>query len=155
MSAIKKSQIPNHKYQMVRQAVRQAHGPERRRRTHHPEPGRRANHNDQNLKFQTIDGFVKRRIFPFIWIPAFAGMTMKILISGRYNSRHTREGGYPGAKVTVYDFIKQLGFRSCLRFGYCNLEFIWPNFKIRWCLLFVISLRAVGSNRAGGRFIRI
>jgi hypothetical protein len=36
---------------MVRQAVRQAHGPEQSRRTHHhPEPGRRANNNDQNSK---------------------------------------------------------------------------------------------------------
>jgi len=33
---------------MVRQAVRQAHGPERSRRTHHPEQSRRANPNDQN-----------------------------------------------------------------------------------------------------------
>jgi hypothetical protein len=32
---------------MVRQAVRQAHGPEQSRRTHHPEPSRRV-----NLKFQ-------------------------------------------------------------------------------------------------------
>ncbi len=31
----KKIQITNHKYQMVRQAVRQAHGPEQSRRTHH------------------------------------------------------------------------------------------------------------------------
>jgi hypothetical protein len=35
MSAIKKSQITKHKYQMVRQADRQAHGPEQGRRTHH------------------------------------------------------------------------------------------------------------------------
>jgi hypothetical protein len=33
---------------MVRQAVRQAHGPEQSRRTHHPEQSRRANHNHQN-----------------------------------------------------------------------------------------------------------
>ena len=38
---------------MVRQAVRQAHGPEQSRRTHHPEPGRRANTNDRNSKFKT------------------------------------------------------------------------------------------------------
>ena len=38
---------------MVRQAVRQTHGPEQRRRTHHPEPGRRANTNDRNSKFKT------------------------------------------------------------------------------------------------------
>jgi hypothetical protein len=31
----KKFQITKHKYQMVRQAVRQAHGPEQSRRTHH------------------------------------------------------------------------------------------------------------------------
>ncbi len=44
-----KSQITSTKLQMVRQAVRQAHGPEQSRRTHHPEPGpgRRV-----NLKFQ-------------------------------------------------------------------------------------------------------
>ena len=41
---------------MVRQAVRQAHGPEQSRRTHHhPEPGRRANHNDLNSKFDTAE----------------------------------------------------------------------------------------------------
>jgi hypothetical protein len=32
-------------------------------------------------------------------------MTIKLLISARYNIRHTREGGYPGGKVTFYDFI--------------------------------------------------
>ena len=32
---MEKFQITNHKYQMVRQAVRQAHGPEQSRRTHH------------------------------------------------------------------------------------------------------------------------
>jgi hypothetical protein len=41
------SQITSTKLQRVRQAVRQAHGPEQSRRTHHPEPGRRV-----NLKFQ-------------------------------------------------------------------------------------------------------
>jgi len=35
VSAIKKFQITKHKYQMVRQVVRQAHGPEQGRRTHH------------------------------------------------------------------------------------------------------------------------
>jgi hypothetical protein len=35
VSAIKKFQKTNLKYQMVRQAVRQAHGPEQSRRTHH------------------------------------------------------------------------------------------------------------------------
>ena len=47
--------------QAVRQAIRQAHGPEqsrrthgpeRSRRTHHPEPSRRVNPNNQNSKFQ-------------------------------------------------------------------------------------------------------
>ena len=46
-SSIEKYQIPSTKLQMVRQAVRQAHGPEQSRRTHHPEQSRRA-----NLKFQ-------------------------------------------------------------------------------------------------------
>ncbi|MGB9442463.1 MAG: hypothetical protein WCB15_31285, partial [Desulfobacterales bacterium] len=37
----KKFQITKHIYPMVRQAVRQAHGPEQGRRTHHhPEPSR-------------------------------------------------------------------------------------------------------------------
>jgi hypothetical protein len=36
-----KFQVPNHKYQMVRQ-------------THHPELSRRANPNDQNSKSQTF-----------------------------------------------------------------------------------------------------
>ena len=52
---------------MVRQAVRQAHGPEQSRRTHHPEPGRRANHNDRNSKSQTIWLFI---LFE-IWILKF------------------------------------------------------------------------------------
>ena len=41
---------------MVRQAVRQAHGPAQSRRTHHPEPGRRANSNDltRTSRNQTI-----------------------------------------------------------------------------------------------------
>jgi penicillin-binding protein 2 len=39
----RKSQIASTKIQMVRQAVRHAHGPERSRRTYHPEPSRRAN----------------------------------------------------------------------------------------------------------------
>ncbi len=51
-----KSQISITKSQMVRQAVRQAHGPEQSRRTHHPEPSRRANskfqlQNDPNKLF--------------------------------------------------------------------------------------------------------
>jgi hypothetical protein len=48
-----KLQKENHKYQMVRQVVRQAHGPEQSRRTHHHEPSRRANNNDRNSKSQT------------------------------------------------------------------------------------------------------
>ncbi len=53
-----------------------------------------------------FDGFVKSPILPFFWIPAYAGMTIKQLISSRYNIRHTREGGYPGVKMTFYEFIK-------------------------------------------------
>ena len=40
------------------------------------------------------------------WIPAFAGMAIRQLISNRYHQRHTREGGYPGAEMTCYDYIK-------------------------------------------------
>jgi hypothetical protein len=39
------------KFQMVRQAVRQAHGPEQSRRTHHPEPDRRVN----NIRLRRIN----------------------------------------------------------------------------------------------------
>jgi len=53
-----------------------------------------------------FDGFVKSRIFPFIWIPAYAGMTIKHLISIRYTIRHTRECGYPDVKKTFYEFMK-------------------------------------------------
>ena len=53
-----------------------------------------------------VDGFVKSRILPFNWILAFAGMTISKYIPDRYDRRHTREGGYPGAKMTFYDFIK-------------------------------------------------
>jgi hypothetical protein len=35
--------------------------------------------------------------------------------------------------------FQTIGGWSYLRFGYWNLKFIWPNFKIRWCLYFVIS----------------
>ena len=52
-----------------------------------------------------IDNFVKSRIFPFFWIPAFAGMTIIQFISDRYHRRHTREGGYPVFKTTFYDSI--------------------------------------------------
>jgi hypothetical protein len=44
---------------MVRQAIRQAHGPEQRRRTHHPELRRRVNSRFQYPMFKT---FVRRRI---------------------------------------------------------------------------------------------
>jgi len=33
-------------------------------------------------------------------------MTIKQLISAKYSIRHTREGGYPGAKMAFYDFIE-------------------------------------------------
>jgi hypothetical protein len=59
----------------------------------------------QYVVFSNIDGFVKSRIFPFIWIPAYAGMTIKQLISIRYTIRHTRECGYPDVKKTFYEFI--------------------------------------------------
>ena len=52
------------------------------------------------------DNLVKSRIFPFFWIPAFAGMTIIQLISDIYNRRHTREGGYPVFKTTFYDSLK-------------------------------------------------
>ncbi|CAB1077596.1 hypothetical protein D1AOALGA4SA_5382 [Olavius algarvensis Delta 1 endosymbiont] len=32
-------------------------------------------------------------------------MTISYWISDRYISRYTREGKYPGVKVTLYDFI--------------------------------------------------
>jgi hypothetical protein len=39
--------------------------------------------------------------------------------------RHTREGGYPDAKMTFYDFIKFgiLNFGFCDLFGLCDLLF--------------------------------
>jgi len=52
-----------------------------------------------------IDNLAKSRIFPFFWIPAFAGMTIIQLISYRYHRRHTRAGGYPVFKTTFYDSI--------------------------------------------------
>ena len=59
----------------------------------------------QNLCTSSFDNLVKSRIFPFFWIPAFAGMTIIQLISNRYHRRHTREGGYPVLKTTFYDSI--------------------------------------------------
>jgi hypothetical protein len=47
-----KFEILNPKHEMVRLAVRQAHGPEQSRRTHHPEQSRRANPNDRNSNDQ-------------------------------------------------------------------------------------------------------
>ena len=52
-----------------------------------------------------IDGFVKSRISSFNWIPAFAGMTIKQLISVRYNSGHTRVSGYPDVKIAFYEIV--------------------------------------------------
>ena len=42
----------------------------------------------------------------FFWILVYAVMTVSGLISGKYGTRHTREGGYPYVKLTFYDFIK-------------------------------------------------
>ena len=53
-----------------------------------------------------FDKLVKSPIFPFFWIPTYAGMTIKHLISYRYNIRYTRESGYPGVKMTFYETIK-------------------------------------------------
>jgi hypothetical protein len=38
--------------------------------------------------------FHKKSDSPIFWIPACAGMTIRQLTSDRYNSRHTRAGGY-------------------------------------------------------------
>ena len=51
------------------------------------------------------DNLVKIRIFPFLWIPAFAGMTIIQLISDSYQSCHAREGGYPVFNTTIYETI--------------------------------------------------
>jgi len=61
-----------------------------------------------------VDGFVKSQIITKFWIPAFAGKTITQLVSNRYKIRHTRTkhvpaeagSGYPGNKVTFYDFIQ-------------------------------------------------
>jgi hypothetical protein len=42
-------------------------------------------------------------------------MTIKLLIPVSYNSRHTRESGYPGCKDTLHDFIKQSPLGSAHR----------------------------------------
>ena len=52
-----------------------------------------------------LDGLVKSRISHFFWIPAFAGMTIKQLISIRYKSHLTREGGYPVVRTTFYQIV--------------------------------------------------
>jgi len=52
-----------------------------------------------------FDKLVKSPISPFFWIPAYAGMTIKHLISCRYDIRHTRESGYPGVIMTFYETI--------------------------------------------------
>jgi hypothetical protein len=54
------------------------------------------------------DKLEKSPIPAFFWIPAYAGMTIKHLISSRYNIRHARESGYPGVKMTFYETIKYI-----------------------------------------------
>ena len=51
-----------------------------------------------------IDGLVKSRILPFIWIPAYAGMTIKHLIS----IRHPYPGlwRYPDRSLYQLDFCE-------------------------------------------------
>jgi len=51
---------------------------------------------------------------------------VQLLISNYYNMRRTREGGYPGAKMTFYDFIKFgiLNFGHCDLFDNCDLLFV-------------------------------
>jgi hypothetical protein len=62
-----------------------------------------------------VDNLVKSRIFPFFWIPAFAGMTIRQLISDRYHRCLAREGGYPVFKRTFYDSIKvPFSFLDCI-----------------------------------------
>jgi hypothetical protein len=62
--------------------------------------------NDVKGRFRTyyetikLDNLVKSRIFPFFWIPAFAGMTIRHLISDRYHRCLAREGGYPVFQTT-------------------------------------------------------
>jgi hypothetical protein len=48
---------------------------------------------------------VKSWILSFFWIPACAGMTICEFIPIKYKTGHTREGGYPDAKMTFYEFI--------------------------------------------------
>ena len=57
------------------------------------------------LRKSTTVGLVKSRISPFIWITAYAGMTIKQLIWSRYANSHIREGVYPDVKMTFHEFI--------------------------------------------------
>ena len=49
--------------------------------------------------------FRNKSDFPIFWIPGCAGITIRQLISDRYHRRHTRAGGHPFFKTTVYDFF--------------------------------------------------
>jgi len=44
-----------------------------------------------------------KEFYLLIWIPACEGMTICELMSIRYKTGHTRECGYPGAKMTFYE----------------------------------------------------
>ena len=133
---------------MVRQAVRQAHGPEQSRRTHHPEPGRRVNHKSQypmtkthfHLPMRggdrdlvlgaTIESqFTALNFFPDnldelvnirsnVWIPAFAGMTVFVNIWNYMPFCHSRAGGNPGKPVNST-------FYDTVNFGA-----LWINFRL-------------------------
>ena len=78
---------------MVRQAVRQAHGPEQRRRTHHPEQRRRV-----NLKFDTTE-----------------------LVAGQYSMTKTNQLLYSNSHL-CFEFVF-LVIVICLIFGICYLKF--------------------------------
>ena len=81
---------------------------------------------------------------PFNWFPAFAGMTIKQLISVRYNRRHTREGGYPDVKMTFYEIVNLVdGF--------------WPLYLTRNSLFAILrclaaTCRPINVGVAGGFF---
>ena len=71
-----------------------------------------------------VDKLVKSRIVPFIWIPACAGMTLKKIISSSYAIRHTREGGYPGVKMTFYEIVKVEDLKKFfLNIRFCSFNF--------------------------------
>jgi hypothetical protein len=64
--------------------------------------------------------------------PRLPGMTIFRFTSYYYNMCHTREGGYPGAKMTFYDFIT-LKFALILKtkntdFLNCKYGYILPGF---------------------------